>query len=1047
MPDDHPGFAPARRPGRLGFLLLLAGVGLTAEVGSDPARLAASDPRVPVRKDFTPDWIASLTARGESTVVRSNHPGFAFIGMPVGGIGAGEVYLAGDGRLWDWDIFNNRLTDGFQMEQGSAYRQPLKAGDPADSRQEVLAQGFALRIGGALRPLDASGFTEVAFCGEYPIGRVVFADPACPLRVSLEAFSPFVPGSVDDSSWPATVMEWTLDNPGDQPVACEFGGWLENGVGRATRNRTPITLEGTVSAVAGGGILAWSASETPGARAPRVVADFESGTYDGWTVEGTAFGTRPHRPGEVTFDRGDPVRPVRIAGSFYLDSFDNQAHDGATGRLTSAPFVIDRHFLTFRVGGGAHLDVQGLQLLIDGKPVRSAAGRFTDQLRLDYWDVREFAGRSAQIRVLDDVEKGGWGHTLADDFILADTPYPVAAATDMGSMALMLLGDGVSGAADLTGARPAEDLFAAPAAATASSGGRRQVGGLRRSLAVPARGSVRVTALIAWHLPNPLPIQLASPTGRRHGARFFSASDVAAKLAADLPRLAAATRAWHETWYGSSLPRWFLDRTFANVSILATSTCYLLADGRFYANEGRYSCPGTCTHVWGYQQATGFLFPELECSLREQAEFVPGRSLSPDGGIAYRGTDGNGQPAVDGQAEILLRTLLAHRMSPNDAFVRRVFPAVRQATDWLIAQRDADRDGILTGAQDNTLDAAWFCRNAWLSLLYQAGLRASAEMAGRVGEGAYAADLRRIADAGRRMVEEALFNGEYFADIPDPTRLDSAGPYGGCHIDQLMGQGWAWQAGLGTIVDPAKAAGALDAIWKANVTTDVAPYRARPEFAKGRRFAMDGEGGTLMGTFPRGFDERARQGYGEYFNEVWSGSEHFLAGTLMWQGETLRALAVERLVHDRYSLPRRNPWNECECGSHYSRALASYGVFTAACGFAYDGPAGILGFAPRLSPQDFKAAFTAAEGWGSFSQKQEGAVFTAMVALRHGRLRLATLRLQPPSASAVAVRAEVDGRPVVAEGRIEAGVLAVRFPVALLLQAGQSLTVELLPAR
>lgn len=1027
-------------------LALVVGTLSAADLPRERETLAAGDSRVPTRKDFTPAWLAGLTARGEPTVVRSTDPGFAFIGMPVGGIGAGEVYLGGDGRLWYWDIFNNRLTDGFQMEQGGAYRQPMRALDPDDGRQEVLAQGFALRVAGTVRPLDRTGFSDVRFRGEYPLGLVEYADPACPVRVALAAYSPFVPGSVDDSSWPATVMEFTLTNSGAAPITCEFGGWLENAVGRFTRTRTPLTLSGAVAANPLGTVLAWTAAEAQGARPPQVIADFERGTYDGWTVEGTAFGTKPHQPGEVTFDRGNPVRPVRISGRYYLDSFDNVAHDGATGRLTSAPFLIDRHFITFRVGGGGHLDVQGLQLLIDGKPVRSAAGRSTDQLRLDSWDVREFAGRSAQIRVLDEVEKGGWGHTLADDFILADTPYPVAEATDMGSMALMLLGEGASGVAALAGATPGDAVFAAPASSssvvTASTAENRLLGGLRRTLTIPAHGSITQTALLTWHLANPLPFPLMSPTGRRYGARFASAGEVVTKLAADLPRLGAATHAWHDTWYESSLPRWFLDRSFANVSTLASSTCYLLADGRFYANEGRYSCPGTCTHVWGYQQATALLFPALERSLREQAEFALGRSMNVDGGVAFRGVDHDGIPAVDGQAELLLRTLLTHRMTADDAFLKRVFPGVRRATDWLITQRDADRDGILTGAQDNTLDAAWFGKNAWLSLLYQAGLRATAEMAERVGEGAYAADLRHIADAGRTRVETTLFNGEYFADIADPTHPDSAGPYGACHIDQLMGQGWAWHAGLGEIVAPTQTASALDAIWKANVTTDVAPYRV--QFAKGRRYAMDGEGGTLMGTYPRGFDAKALQGYGEYFNEVWSGSEHFLAGTLMWHGDALRALAVERLVDDRYSLPKRNPWDECECGSHYARALASYGVFTAACGFTYDGPAGRLGFAPRLSPQNFTAAFTAAEGWGSFSQHQAGATFSARIAVRHGRLRLVTLDLVPAGAPSVirAVTARLAGQPVAATAVERDGHLVLTFTPALTVESGQELRVE-----
>ena len=46
--------------------------------------------------------------------------------------------------------------------------------------------------------------------------------------------------------------------------------------------------------------------------------------------------------------------------------------------------------------------------------------------------------------------------------------------------------------------------------------------------------------------------------------------------------------------------------------------------------------------------------------------------------------------------------------------------------------------------------------------------------------------------------------------------------------------------------------------------------------------------------------------------------------------------------------------------------MASYGVFLAACGYEYHGPKGHLAFAPRLTPEDFRAAFTAAEGWGRF---------------------------------------------------------------------------------
>ena len=70
---------------------------------------------------------------------------------------------------------------------------------------------------------------------------------------------------------------------------------------------------------------------------------------------------------------------------------------------------------------------------------------------------------------------------------------------------------------------------------------------------------------------------------------------------------------------------------------------------------------------------------------------------------------------------------------------------------------------------------------------------------------------------------------------------------------------------------------------------------------------------------------------------------------MIWEGMVTEGLAVTRAVHDRYHPSRRNPWNEVECGDHYARSMASYGVFLAACGFEYHGPKGHLGLRPAGS--------------------------------------------------------------------------------------------------
>jgi hypothetical protein len=354
--------------------------------------------------------------------------------------------------------------------------------------------------------------------------------------------------------------------------------------------------------------------------------------------------------------------------------------------------------------------------------------------------------------------------------------------------------------------------------------------------------------------------------------------------------------------------------------------------------------------------------------------------------------------------------------------------------------------GILSGPQANTMDGAWYGKNTWLSLYYQAALRATAEMADASNDGEYAKGLRAIADKGRTVIETELFNGEYFVHEGDPAQGDNPGTYDGCPIEQLMGQNWAYEVGLGDIVDRDKAVTALNSIWKYDYTTDVGPYR--DIFKNGRWFAMPGEGGLIMCTFPHEGAEALTKipKFIIYHNEVWSGSEYEATALMMWDGLVDKALAEIKTVNERYDGSKRNPWDECECGSHYSRALASYGVFVAACGFECDGPQGTMAFAPRVNPEDFKAAFTSAEGWGSFSQKYDGSGMNASLSLVYGKLRLKTLSLVlPPGSHAQAVKAQIDGKDQPASVSRDGNRASVEFKSELHVAAGQTLDVTFAP--
>ncbi|MCB1232918.1 MAG: DUF1553 domain-containing protein, partial [Verrucomicrobiae bacterium] len=97
--------------------------------------------------------------------------------------------------------------------------------------------------------------------------------------------------------------------------------------------------------------------------------------------------------------------------------------DKFTGRAISPEFTIERPFIHFLIGGGAHEKQTCINLLIDGKPVRTATGKNTDALAAATWNVSEFAGKTARLEIVD-AATGGWGHVDVDHIVFSEHEQP-----------------------------------------------------------------------------------------------------------------------------------------------------------------------------------------------------------------------------------------------------------------------------------------------------------------------------------------------------------------------------------------------------------------------------------------------------------------------------------------------------------------------------------------------------------------------------------------------------------------------------------------------
>lgn len=459
-------------------------------------------------------------------------------------------------------------------------------------------------------------------------------------------------------------------------------------------------------------------------------------------------------------------------------------------------------------------------------------------------------------------------------------------------------------------------------------------------------------------------VDLPSPYHKPwYSSKFLSIAQVAAYWQDRYAELRRNTMKFSDAFYRSTLPSEVMEAISANLSILKSPTVLRQYDGRFWGWEGsedtQGSCPGSCTHVWNYAQAICHLFPSLERTLRETEFFEDQNTAGHQqfrAALPIRPLPHTFYAASDGQLGGIMKVYRDWRISGDSAWLRNLWPRVRQSLDYCISTWDPRHTGTLEEPHHNTYDIEFWGPDPMTTSFYLGALEAMIRMGYFLHE-----DIERYRDLlkkGKGVMEEQLYNGAYFnqkiewtgLNATDPTAkslhgynsnyspeavdlLQKEGPkyqYGmGCLSDGVLGDWMARVCGLPEPIDQTKIKSHLNAVYRYNLKKDLSDYSnpQRPGYALGD------EGGLLLCTWPKGGQLSLPF---VYSNEVWTGIEYQVASHLIFEGQVAKGLDIVRTCRKRYDGRVRNPFDEYECGHWYARAMSSYALIEALTGVRYD---------------------------------------------------------------------------------------------------------------
>ena len=187
----------------------------------------AQAPKIPVIETYT-----------SSDRVRS--------GIALGGLGTGSVELRKDGNFYNWSIFNN-----YPHGAGPFFELPVAPNRNVDDShlfflvryqvEGLKPQLKLLQLNNSLQEGAMEGIiyfypwmnsvSKIEYAARFPFVDMTFTDPDMPFVIELEAFSPFIPHDIINSSLPGAYFNFKVKSKTDKKVDVMLLGTLRNLVG------------------------------------------------------------------------------------------------------------------------------------------------------------------------------------------------------------------------------------------------------------------------------------------------------------------------------------------------------------------------------------------------------------------------------------------------------------------------------------------------------------------------------------------------------------------------------------------------------------------------------------------------------------------------------------------------------------------------------------------------------------------------------------------------------------------------------------------------